>query len=186
MGGARSNHVSLLLSLHVEFRIKIKHLYQGYIKAISAFTSGLCSSPLCQSHAASFLSVQPDKLRPLEGALHLLCLLKGDSAFPPVLRLTVLSVISQRPNPITANSICLSVIASPCQLLSWCFTTMSLSLSLHAHCLYCCTVVALTSSVRVGSGVLVHYCLLWMSVCWLKTVLHIWTFFRLNTKTDLE
>lgn len=92
MGGARNSHFSLLISLHVELKIKIKHLYQGHTKASSAFTSWLCSSPLCQSHVASFLSAQPDKLLPLEGALHLLCLLKGDSVFPLVLRLTVLVV----------------------------------------------------------------------------------------------
>jgi diacylglycerol kinase len=42
MAGARNNCYSLVISLHVELWIKIKHLYQGHTKAISAFTYSLC------------------------------------------------------------------------------------------------------------------------------------------------
>lgn len=118
--------------------------------------------PLCKNHVASFPSVLRAKLLPLAGALPWLCLLKGDPLWV-FLRLIVagcvglcLSVISQKGSPAAVNSTCLISISSPCQFLSWHFTTMCLYL-----CFYVCCVDSFTATVLYqfseGRGQIEHF-----------------------------
>lgn len=132
---------------------------------------------------ASFLSLQPAKLLPLAGgALHLLGLRK--ETLPPCCSQADCCKLWRPGLEYHLPE------ASPwdCKQPFSVFITSSRPFSRGtSQPQVCVFVYVFTARViyQFSGGRGQTQCLLWVSICWLRTVLHTWTFFSLATKTDV-